>query len=182
MKLSVIFLTEYLNYASYNSSKHLSSSIIFPIRLRVPDNFIMDVNLTRGNYQSVIISLDNKYIIKNQSFLLSGVDISGPYTGGTVELGFYVRLRLSNAVSKYPGKRSLEALIRDTLENTISSPEFYGVNFFKSGRYEYVNSERKRLIGRKDFYNVSIDERRLLRCYSGIDYDVHKLLSYLEPY
>ena len=70
MKLSVIFLTEYLNYASYNSSKHLSSSIIFPIRLRVPDNFIMDVNLTRGNYQSVIISLDNKYIIKNQSFLL----------------------------------------------------------------------------------------------------------------
>lgn len=83
MKLSVIFLTEYLNYAPYNSSKYLSSSVIFPIRLRVPDNFIMDVNLTRGNYQSVIISLDNKYIIKNQSFILSGVDISGPYTGGT---------------------------------------------------------------------------------------------------
>lgn len=70
MKLSVIFLAEYLNYASYNSSKYLSSSIIFPIRLGVPDNFIMDVNLTRGNYQSVIISLDNKYIIKKSKFYI----------------------------------------------------------------------------------------------------------------
>lgn len=173
MKLDVIFTAELLDYTYINIVRCCA---IFPVKIRVPDNFVMEVELVLENFRPVTVNSGNLDSLDRwECFCIHRFGASSSLSSGYIDLDLYVRIDLINMNLKYPSKRALEALIEDSLKDPIYNLELLELGYIKSG--EYLKSIGPRLKGKSELSGVEVDVS-LLKGWN-LDENVKKFLSYV---
>lgn len=154
MKLDVLFTAESLEYTYIDIVR---SNAIFPIKVRLPDNFVMELELCAEDFRPVTVCHSNMDFFEGEweRFCVNRFGASSSLSDGYVDLDLYVRLDLMNPSLKYPSKKFLDALIDESLKDPIYSLEFFNPSFIESG--EYIKSVGKRLKGKMKFNDVELN-------------------------
>jgi hypothetical protein len=173
MKLDVLFIAESLNYTYIDITR---SNAIFPIKVRLPDNFVMEIEQVLDKFRPGIINSGNlDSLDKWECFCINRFGASDFLSSGYVDLDLYVRLDLINPSLKYPSKKSLELLIDESLRDPIYSLEFFSPSFLESG--EYLKSIGNRLKGKMEFKGVELNLSNLSSW--DLNKNAGKFLSYI---
>lgn len=173
MKLNVLFTAESLDYTYIDI---IRSNAIFPIKVRLPDNFVMEIELVLDNFRPVTVNSGNlDSLNKWECFCISKFGTSSSLSDGYIDLDLYVRLDLINTSLKYPSKKSLEILIDESLRDPIYSLEFFSPRFLESG--EYLKSIDNRLKGKMEFKGVELNLSDLSSW--DLNKDAGKFLNYI---
>lgn len=173
MKLDVLFTVESLDYTYIDIVR---SNAIFPIKVRLPDNFVMEIELVLDEFRPGIINSGNlDSLDKWECFCINKFGASSSLSDGYIDLDLYVRLDLINPSLKYPSKKSLELLIDESLRDPIYSPEFFSPSYLESG--EYLKSIGNRLKGKMEFKGVELNLGDLSSW--DLNKNAGKFLSYL---
>lgn len=173
MKLDVLFTAESLDYTYIDI---IRSNAIFPIKVRLPDNFVMEIELILDNFRPVTVNSGNlDSLDKWECFCISKFGFNSPFPNGYIDLDLYVRLDLVNPGLKYPSKKSLELLIDESLRDPIYCIEFFSPSFLESG--EYLKSIDNRLKGKMEFKGVELNLSNLSSW--DLNKDAGKFLNYI---
>lgn len=174
MKLDVLYTAELLDYTYIDIMR---SNAIFPIKVRLPDNFVMELGLCAEDFRPVTVCLSNISFFDGQwgCVCINKFGACSSLSSGYVDLDLYVRLDLINPSLKYPSKKTLELLIDESLKDPIYSLEFFNPSFIESG--EYIKSLGKRLKGKMEFKGVELNLSNLSSW--DLNKDAGKFLSYV---